>query len=747
MSREVQALRSNLGEGEFDGFWIKMLSRLEMRHKESSQGLPELVVVLLLLLGGVVRGEKISGFSDEEKAWWAVQPVAEVVVPIGERNVVDYFVKRKLDRLGLKLAKPAGAEELIRRIYFDLHGLPPSPDEVRAFKRSFQGDEDGAVEELIERLLDRPRYGERWGQHWLDVVRYADSDGYRADDFRPNAYQYRDYVVRAFNDDKPYDDFVREQLAGDEIAEGDLERIVATGFLRHGVYEWNQRDAEMQREIMINEITNVTGEVFMGIGIGCAQCHDHKFDPILQKDYFALQAFLSSVYWPDNRRYETDDERLRYEEDQRRWEEATVDIRAEMKSLIGEAEREKYDFRVKTFPPVVQEIFAKPWDEKSAYERQISLLVERQAEREVVMLAKPEKVFKKESVERTRYDELTEKLALFDHLKPLTRPGLFFSTDTGPNAAEVRSKGEVVSPAFLELLGGEEPAIEVRKNTTGRRTALAEWIVREDHPMTARVMVNRLWQHHFGRGLVASPNDFGTLGEKPTHPELLDWLAKSFVDGGWKIKRLHKMIMMSMAYRQTARFEPGSFQDQFDPDNRLLWRFPPRRLDAEQIRDAMLAVSGELKHRDGGGPVGSMMPVRSLYVKKMRNTPDRILQCFDSPSRFASEPDRQNTTTPTQSLFIVNDEWPLARARALARKILGGQPSASEDELKQAIELVFGRGATDEEVIAGVKFLETQRIISTSPSEGNESGIAVADFAFVDFCHALLSSNEFLYLH
>ena len=229
----------------------------------------------------VVMAAKGHEFTDEEKAWWAVQPIKEVPVP---ERAVDYFVVRKLDEAELKMAPKASAEEFVRRAYFDLHGLPPSVEEAREFVKAFEMDEDAAVIGLIDALLESPRYGERWGQHWLDVVRYADSDGYRADDFRPTAFWYRDYVIRAFNEDKSYDDFVREQLAGDEIAPGDPEGLAATGFLRHGVYEYNQRNAEMQREIMINEITNVTGEVFLGMGIGCAQCHDHKFDPILQKD-------------------------------------------------------------------------------------------------------------------------------------------------------------------------------------------------------------------------------------------------------------------------------------------------------------------------------------------------------------------------------------------------------------------------------------------------------------------------------
>ena len=646
-------------------------------------------------------------FTNEEKSWWAAQPVREVVIP-EEAQAIDFFVGRKLDEAGFKMAEQASAEEFVRRAYFDLIGLPPTVEQVAGFSKAWEKNDDSAVERLIDELLESPRYGERWGQHWLDVVRYSDSDGYRADDFSQTAFRYRDYVIRAFNEDKRYDEFVKEQLAADEISPDDPERVAATGFLRHGVYEWNQRNAEMQREIMINEITNVTGEVFLGVGIGCAQCHDHKFDPILQKDYFALQAFLSSTYWPDDRSHATPEQIDGFEKALATWEDETERIRSEMESLVEAGEKKVYDFRVKTFPPEVQEMFAKPRKDQSSYERQITFLVERQALREIKTLASPDKILKKDTPERLRYDELKKQLAAFDHLKPKPLPTAFISTDTGNEPAVVKMKSKEIQPRFLTLLGGELPKVSKRKATTGRRSALAEWIVRKDNPFAARVMVNRIWQHHFGKGIAASPNDFGMLGEKPVHPELLDWLAREFVKGGWKIKRMHKLIMTSSAYRQTARFEPSNAHNLKDPGNKLLWRFPPKRLSAEQIRDAMLVVSGELEHRDGGVAQGSSAPVRSIYVKKMRNTPERILQCFDSPLGFASEPERVNTTTATQSLLLANSEWPLARGRALAARILGPEKSPEEVDVAKAFKLTWGREASEGEVKAAMNFLSSQ---------------------------------------
>jgi len=666
-------------------------------------------ISLYCLVGGAAGSDHL--FTEEEKGWWAVQPVEAVTPPMAEGNPVDGFVLRKLAEAELTMAPVASGEEFLRRAYFDLIALPPSPENVAEFVKAWEADQDAAVEALVDELLASPRYGERWATHWLDVVRFSESDGYREDGFRPSAYLYRDYVVKAFNEDKPYDEFVREQLAADEITPDDPERMAATGFLRHGVYEWNQRNAEMQREIMINEITNVTGEVFLGVGIGCAQCHDHKFDPILQKDYFALQAFLSSTTWPDDRYHATKKEISEYEATEKIWEDATEAIRAEMDGLVEEKQREMYEYRVDTFPPEVQEMFRKPKEERSAYEEQISLFVERQAEREVSNRAKPEQVLEKESVGGIRYDELQVALAEFDGLKPKPLTEAFISTDTGVTPAEVTipgKKDEVIEPQFLELLGGELPKVQAGVTTTGRRTALADWIVREDNPLTARVMVNRIWQHHFGMGLAASPNDFGMLGETPTHPELLDWLAGRFVKGGWLMKPMHRLMMTSRTYRQTSRYEPSEKENLTDPANRLMWRFPPLRLSAEQVRDAILAISGELKHQDGGPSQGDDAPVRSVFVKKMRNTPNPILQCFDAPLGFSSEPSRLNTTTATQSLLLSNSPWPLGRARVMAKRVLGENPTPSAKEVAQAYRMVWGREPSKGEVEGGLGFIAEQ---------------------------------------
>jgi len=654
--------------------------------------------------------------TDEDRKWWAVQPVTDPEVPKNgdgwARNEVDRFIAKKLNEVKLEPAREADRYELVRRAYFDLHGLPPTADQIEAFVKD---DRPDAWQQLIKRLLASPRYGERWAQHWLDVVRYAESDGYREDRFRPDARAFRDYVIRSLNDDKPYDQFVREHLAGDEIDPDDPEVFIGTAYLRHGIYEWNQRDTRTHWDLITHEMTRVTGEVFLGIGIGCAQCHDHKFDPILQKDYFALQAFLSSVAWPIDRPLATPEQIAAYQNKQQKWEEATQAIRDETDSLFGKAIETRQRNLVKQFPEDIQAIYDKPDSEKSTLEKQLFYLVWRQALREEKNFNR-EKSLVKSPEKLKRYEELHVALKKFNSLKPAPLPTAFIATDIGTEPAETflrtRTSEERVEPAFLTLLNNGVPEITPTASTTGRRTALANWIAREDNPLSTRVIVNRIWQRHFGRGIVATPNDFGRLGKPPSHPELLDWLTRRFLASEWKLKPLHELIMNSAAYRQTAQRESGYA---VDPANRLLWRFPPQRLDAEQLRDAMLAVSGELRHRSGGPSVNGSAPYRSVYVVRKRNNPDEMLCGFDAPLRFESAPDRIATTTPVQSLLLVNGDWTLDRSRAFARRLLAGKKQLTTDDIRKAWQLAFGREASDDEVSDALAFIHEHTESITPP--------------------------------
>ena len=725
-----------------------------------------------------------KAFTDEDRDWWAIQPVREPELSDAgtdwARNEIDRFVARKLDEAELKPALEADRYELVRRAYFDLHGLPPTPEQIDVFVNDKRKD---AWQRLIRELLDSPRYGERWAQHWLDVVRYAESDGYNEDAFRPSASAFRDYVIRSLNGDKPYDQFVREHLAGDEIAPDDPNVFIGTAYLRHGIYEWNQRNARMHWGLIINEMTRVTGEAFLGIGIGCAECHDHKFDPILQKDYFGLQAFLSSVAWPLKRELATPDEIAAHRTKQQAWEDATKAIRDEMHALTKDAVDGNQKYIIKQFPEDIQAIYHKPESEKTTHEKQLSYLVYRQAHRaatrydhEKALKSKPEKL--------RRYHELQAELKKFDSLKPAPLPNAFVATDFGAEPAPTylltRTTKEAVEPSFLALLGTEPPKITPTEMTTGRRTALANWIARDDNPLSTRVIVNRVWQRHFGKGIVPTPNDFGTLGEPPSHPELLDWLTRRFLENGWKIKPLHELIMNSAAYRQTARREPsvgrianpsartegrisdpsyGKSPAMVDPTNRLLWRFPPQRLDAEQVRDAMLAVSGELKQRNGGASVSGTTPYRSVYVIKKRNKPDEMLGGFDAPLGFESAPDRIATTTPVQSLLLVNGSWSLERSRAFARRLLAGKKQLESDDIRTAYQLVFGREATDDEINEALGFVHDQSAVIATPTVvdkfPNETGLrpvtqhfsSVNDFELGDKTLWIQPGSRFERLH
>ena len=610
----------------------------------------------LTLICILESAEREHVFSQKDRSWWAIQPVTDPEVPTHgknwSRNEIDRFVARKLDQAKLSPAPAAEPLELVRRVYFDLHGLPPTPKQVETFLAAHQKDSEEAYEKLVEELLASPRYGERWATHWLDVARYADSDGYRADNFRPGAHLYRDYIIQSLNVDKPYDQFIREQLAADEFAPNDPETHIATAFLRHGVYEWNQREARMQREIMLNEVTKVTGEAFLGLGIGCAQCHDHKFDPLLQKDYYALQSFLSGVWWPENRKLGSSEDLMKLKV----WENQTQEIRAKIKKIEDAAHASKKAFAVGQFPEDVKAMYNKPASKRTPHEEQLAQLVERQV---VAQTRKQnvEKLLEKKPDELAEYKKLKKNLEAFAGLKPHL-PDAFITTDVGPRAARtfipLRSGKTEVEPAFLTLLGQPAPKIKPMTKTSGRRSALAKWIANKDNPLSTRVIVNRIWQHHFGQGIVTTPNDFGILGDPPSHPELLDWLTMRFVENGWRMKDFHKLVMSSSTYRQTARREPDGREKFTDPGNRLLWRFSPRRLSAEQTRDAMLVVSGELKVKTGGSPENGDKPVRSVYLKKMRNSPDKVLQSLDAPAGFDSAPTRLQTTTPTQSLLLVN---------------------------------------------------------------------------------------------
>jgi mono/diheme cytochrome c family protein len=637
---------------------------------------------------------KEKPIRDEDRAWWAFQPVKAPALPPDDpwcRTPLDRFILAKLRAEGLAPAPEADRVAFIRRVTFDLHGLPPTPEEVDAFVK------DGDVEKLVDRLLASPRYGERWARHWLDLVRYAESDGYKQDGYRPAAWPYRDYVVRAFNEDMPYDRFVREQLAGDEIAPEDPTVFVATGFLRHGIYEYNQRDAPGQWRDILNDITDVTGDVFLGLGMGCAKCHDHKFDPILQRDYYQLRSFFAALRWRSDGVLATPDQTAAYEAKKKIWEQRTAEIREK----IAEIERPHLAAITRNtigkFTKEFQAIYYKPAAERTAYETQIADLMGRQVYEEGGAIDG-----KIKGAQREKWSELKRRLAEHDADRPKEPQAALIVGDVSAEAPPMAiPNGPDVRPAFLTVLGGEVPGIVPGPGSTGRRTALAAWLTRPDHPLTARVLVNRIWQQHFGKGLSAVSSDFGRLGEAPSHPELLDWMASDVVARGWTLKRLHRMILTSATYRQSSVHPDAAAGRLKDPEARWLWRFPVRRLSAEEIRDAMLSTSGELDPAMGGPSVDTNQPRRTLYTKQLRNIRDPLLEAFDLPQFFTSEGSRNSTTTATQALLMINNRWPLERAEAFAKRL-----RKSADPVGEAWRLAYGRGPSKAERDAALAFLE-----------------------------------------
>lgn len=652
-------------------------------------------------------------FTKEDLAWWAFQPVQRPKVPSADnnaeiRNPIDNFVAAKLKENKLTTAPPAERRDLIRRVYFDMLGVPPTPEEVSAF---VSDSSPTAYEELVDQVLADPRYGQRWATHWLDIVRYADSDGYRQDAYRPLAYRYRDYVIRSLNEDKSYKQFMSEQLAGDEIAPEDPDAMVATYFLRAGVYEYNSRDAEGQQVLIVDELTDTVGDVFLGMGIACAHCHNHKFDPILRDDYYRLQAFFKPMVWKDDHPLANRKELEQYQKDLAKWEakhQELLDKIAAIEKKPRESARRK---AVEMFPEEVQEMYWKPAEERTTYENQIFYLVEEQVEFEYDRLQNRIPKDKKQD-----WEDLKKKLQDVLSSKPKRPPVASVAVDADgtipPTTIPDDRSQRAIDPGFLTILepgpAEVDASLSANPQSSGRRATLAKWLCRDDNPLSPRVIVNRVWQYHFGVGLSSNSSDFGRLGEAPSHPQLLDWLTSEFIDNGWRLKPLHRQILLSGTYRQSSLIDVPETAKLIDPKNRLLWRFPAHRLEAEQIRDAMLAVSGELNEKEGGPASSSNSAVRSVFTKKMRNSPDALLESFDSPSGFASVASRNATTTATQSLLMFNGDWTLKRSEAMAKRLHRAYGTDYETIVRESFRECFGRPPEPAELEAAIRFIEEQ---------------------------------------
>jgi len=676
------------------------------------------LTALALLAAGAPA--PLSTYTAAERRHWAFLPRAHPQPPefaaaadrAWARAPLDAFVLARLKKEGLAPSPRAARRTLIRRLYFDLTGLPPAPAEVEDFLRDRS---PAAWQEVIERLLASPRYGERWGQHWLDVVRFAETDGFEYDTHRREAWRYRDYVIRAFNDDKPYDRFVLEQLAGDEIAaaaeppasrpagltlrgrapntagevEGPApgeELLIAAGFNRLGPLRKNAGNQEVasSRNEVLTEMTNIAGSAFLGLTLGCARCHDHKFDPLRQSDYYRLQAYFAATHEHDLTRASA--------EEQAAWKARAEPLEAEIKELRAKLQ-------------------GLEGEQRRAVEKRLEGLQAR----------------------------MPEPLpAIFSVAQDPGRRTAIHVLGRGDWASKgepvgMRPPGVLLPPEAPELASGEKLP----------RAALARWISDPANPLTSRVMVNRIWQHHFGRGIVGTANDFGRMGERPTHPELLDYLANEFVASGFSVKHVHRLILLSNTWQQSSSTRHGA---RTDPENRLLWKFSRRRLGAEEIRDAMLAVSGRLNLKPGGPSV--MVPIeqelvsalykpaqwqphpdpaehnrRSVYLIAKRNLRLPFMEAFDAPDLQVSCPRRESSTHAPQALELLNGALANQQAAALTARLVV-EPRAKWVDL--AFRLAAGRPPGPKERRIAGEYLKTQPL----------GGFALAVF----------SLNAFLYV-
>ncbi|HEY2016845.1 MAG TPA: DUF1549 and DUF1553 domain-containing protein [Bryobacteraceae bacterium] len=713
-------------------------------------------------------------FTKRQRDFWSFQKVKEQNPPVvvhqtWARTPIDNFILAKLESKGVAPGPAADKTALLRRASLDLIGLPPTPEELDAFlaDRSPQ-----AFEKAVDRLLASPQYGERWGRHWLDLARFAESEGFKADEVRPNAWRYRDYVIQSFNQDKPYNRFVEEQIAGDELWPGDVQARVATAFNRHYPDESNARNLYQRRQEILDDITDATGAVFMGLTYGCARCHNHKFDPILQSDYYRLQAFYANTAANDHIPMLPAPQLAEYREKKAAWEEKTAPIRAKIDALLEPQKRKVSSEYFEKYPPEIQAMILKPSAQRNPYETQMWAKAKPYLETPDADAAK-----QLPAAQKKEYESLKAELARFDDIKPAEPAEGIGMADLGRTAPATHvlrvgvydAPQEEVQPGFLTILDPAPPKITPPPGleSTGRRTALAHWLTDPENPLTARVMVNRIWHYHFGRGIVGTPSDFGIMGERPTNPELLDWLTREFIRSGWSMKHMHRLILNSAVYQQSTAFRKDAAA--VDPDNRMLWAFPRQRLDSEVIRDSALLVSGVLNPKAGGPSVYPDLPEgmgsvrggwklsapeernrRSVYIFVKRNSRYPMMEVFDMPDTHESCSRREITTTAPQALTMLNDKLTLEWAQSFA-----GRALSAPDPVERAYRLAYLRPPDPWEKDTVATFFHKQKaLIAERAAKGEKLALPAAmpegtdpayAAAFVDFCHMLLNSNEFVY--
>ena len=764
-------------------------------------------------------------FTDEDRAWWSLQPIKKPSVPKTAQqaravvNPIDAFISERLLEQKLDFSPQADPITLIRRMTFDLTGLPPTPEETQAFQDAFLREPESSVQNLISRLLSSPAYGERWGRHWLDVAGYADSDGYtEKDPERPNAWKFRDYVIRSLNDDKPFDQFVREQLAGDEIAAEQglnvnsptpaeraryAELLTATGYLRMAPDGSGVQSDKVTQNACISDTIKIVSASLYGMTIGCAQCHDHRYDPITQADYYRLRAVFEPGF--DTTKWRSPAGRLvSLQTNEQRAAADKIEVEAKKMDVARLAKQEEFITEV-----LEKELLKADEPLRSPLREAYRTAVAKRTPEQVKLLKAWPRVnqlsggslYLYDTTYKTKHaDELkkmAEEIAAVRATKPKEEFVQAFTEVVKPPTAipatfvfhrgEPDQPKEKVKPGDLTVLAGwrnvEFPEKSPNVPTSGRRLAFARSLTDGKHPLLARVIVNRIWMHHFGKGLVASVGDFGALGQQPSHPKLLDWLAAEFMESGWSMKHLHQLILGSRTWQQSSRRD--ATRDRIDPDNHLLSRQNVQRLEAETLRDALLSVSGKLNSKVSGTPVpvmfneegqivigvdttdtagrqtGKFIPLngeefrRSVYVQIRRTRPLEMFATFDAPSMMdAVCESRPVTTVSPQSLLLMNNGYMREAAQFFAQRLQAECGNELSKQAERAWQLCYGRSPSMADVQEAQAFVTEQTNHYkahpaklehvTGPAETKDASPEM--LGLTALCHALLSANEFLYI-
>ncbi len=744
--------------------------------------------------------------TDDDRQFWSLKPIARPPVPNAPdkariRTPVDAFVQAKLRDKGLEFAPDADKRTLLRRVSLDLTGLLPTPEEMEAF---LADTTPGAYEKVVERLLSSTAYGERWARHWLDVVGYADSNGFaEADSVRPQAWRYRDYVIRSLTADKPWNDFIMEQLAGDELASAThtttqqavldptrRDDLIATAFLRMAPDGTGDEvaDVKLARNQVIAEELKVVSSSLLGLTVGCAQCHDHRYDPITQADYYRLRAIFEPAYdwqtWrpPAQRLYSlyTPEEQAKAAEIEKK----AVAINAEATAMSKKFLDQIFEKEIVKLPEAEREPYraARATAEAARTPAQKALIKKYPSALALYSLDLYDAALQKQVL-----DKVAEATALRatkpveGHIMALTEvKGHVPATQLFHRGDHDQPK-QTLTPGELSVLATSriepfKPA-QVADGSSGRRLAYAQWLTSGQHPLVARVLVNRFWLNHFGRGLVNTPGDFGMLGERPTHPELLDWLASEFVAGGWKLKPLQRLMVLSTTYRQSSRSDASL---RADPDDKLFARFKLQRLDAEALRDAMLSASGTMNRAAFGEPVGIARDLsgrvvvgkeqlnanrdvqkvlslgaddtrRSIYVQVRRKLPLTVLDTFDEPTMVPNCEERNCTTVAPQSLMLMNDTFILDISHTLATRLRREAPDDSRAQILRAWAILYGKQPRENDIARSLDYLKEQTEAVRAYHHGiqHAKGAPEPDpelDALASLCQILYSSNRFLYM-